>query len=150
MPRAGAVGRRDDYGNAPHHEEHQPCHPAQRSGKSEAIKRKVKMQEITCPNGCRIHDIEPGTVHLTDRHAPYPHVLYQSLYPGKDSQIPNHPYQEHQRSHDTSHGDVEVGRSEQMQEKSPVGTCYPKETGKDAGLQHQGHAGYQQDTYRID
>ena len=93
------------------------------------------MQEITSPNGYRVKNIQPRTMHLTNGHTSYPHVLYQPLDSCKNSQIPNHPYQKHQCRRDANQRNVEIGRSKQMKEKSPVGARYPEETGKNTGLQ---------------
>ena len=93
------------------------------------------MQEITSPNGYRVKNIQPRTMHLTDGHTSYPHVLYHPLDTCKNSQIPNHPYQKHQCRRDANQRNVEIGRSKQMKEKSPVGARYPEETGKNTGLQ---------------
>ena len=107
------------------------------------------MQEITSPNGYRVKNIQPRTMHLTNGHTSYPHVLYQPLYTCKNSQIPNHPYQKHQCRRNANQRNVEIGRSKQMKEKSPVGARYPEETGKNTGLQYQSHPRNQQNTDRI-
>ena len=134
MPRTGTVGRRDNHGNTPHYKQYQSCHPTQMCRKAETIKSQVKMQEITCPNGNCIQNIKPRTMYVADRKTSHPYILYQSFHPGKHSQVTHQPICQHQSSPYADQGNLKVGRSKQIENKSHGGPSYPEKTVQETRL----------------
>lgn len=75
MPRSGSVGGGNDDSNTSYHEQYHAGSPAQSGREIEAVERQIEVQEVACPDGYGIENVQRRMLDIADGQAAQPDVF---------------------------------------------------------------------------